>query len=79
MRLITVKMYNDIIKLDVGHETAIKGTAHALGLPPERVKEWVGKQKRQDESFLAFKFWLTKTVDWRSSGSSLEGHKLSAS
>ncbi len=45
MRLITVKMYNDIIKLDVGHETAIKGTAHALGLPPERVKEWVTKQK----------------------------------
>jgi hypothetical protein len=45
MRLITVKMYNDIIKLDVGHETAIKGTAHALGLPPERVKEWVMKQK----------------------------------
>jgi hypothetical protein len=45
MRLITVKMYNDIIKLDVGHETAIKGTAHALGLPPERVKEWVVKQK----------------------------------
>jgi|GEM_PF-467242 len=45
MRLITVKMYNDIIRLDVGHETAIKGTAHALGLPPERVKEWVMKQK----------------------------------
>jgi membrane associated rhomboid family serine protease len=45
MRLITVKMYHDIIKLDVGHDTAIKGTAHALGLPPERVKEWVGKQK----------------------------------
>jgi len=45
MRLITVKMYNDILKLDVGHETAIKGTAHALGLPPERVKEWVMKQK----------------------------------
>jgi len=45
MRLVTVKMYNDILKLDVGHETAIKGTAHALGLPPERVKEWVMKQR----------------------------------
>jgi membrane associated rhomboid family serine protease len=45
MRLMCVKMYNDILRLDVGHETAIKGTAHALGLPPERVKEWVAKQK----------------------------------
>jgi hypothetical protein len=40
-----VKMYNDILRLDVGHETAVKGTAHALGLPPERVKEWIAKQK----------------------------------
>ena len=45
MRLITVKMYNDILKLDVGHEMAIRGTSQALGLPPERVKEWVMKQK----------------------------------
>ena len=45
MRLMCVKMYNDILRLDVGQETAVKGTAHALGLPPERVKEWVAKQK----------------------------------
>jgi hypothetical protein len=45
IRLMCVKMYNDILRLDVGHETAVKGTSHALGLPPERVKEWVAKQK----------------------------------
>lgn len=45
IRLMTVKMYNDILRLDVGHETAVKGTSLSLGLPPERVKEWVSKQK----------------------------------
>lgn len=46
LRLQTVRMYNDILKLDVGHDTAIKGTKEvALGLPPERVKEWVIAQK----------------------------------
>ncbi|MBK7840338.1 MAG: hypothetical protein IPJ49_22205 [Candidatus Obscuribacter sp.] len=45
LRLQTVRMYNDILKLDVGHDTAIKGTSMALGLPPERVKEWVIAQK----------------------------------
>jgi membrane associated rhomboid family serine protease len=45
MRLMTVKMYNDILRLDVGHDMAIRGTSLALGLPPERVKEWVGAQK----------------------------------
>lgn len=45
MRLMTVKMYNDILRLDVGHDMAIRGTSQALGLPPERVKEWVNAQK----------------------------------
>lgn len=45
MRLMAVKMYNDILKLDVGHDMAIKGTSMALGLPPERVKEWILAQK----------------------------------
>lgn len=45
MRLMCVKMYNDILRLDVGHEMAIKGTSMSLGLPPERVREWVAAQK----------------------------------
>lgn len=45
LRLMAVKMYNDILKLDVGHDMAIRGTSMALGLPPERVKEWIGAQK----------------------------------
>ena len=45
IRLMTVKMYNDILKLDVGHEVAIRGTSQAMGLPPERVREWVMAQK----------------------------------
>jgi hypothetical protein len=45
IRLMTVKMYNDMLKLDVGHEVAIRGTSQAMGLPPERVREWVLAQK----------------------------------
>lgn len=45
MRLMAVKMYNDILKLDVGHDMAIRGTSMSLGLPPERVREWVSAQK----------------------------------
>ncbi len=45
LRLMAVKMYNDILKLDVGHEMAIKGTSMALGLPPERIREWITAQR----------------------------------
>ena len=40
-----IRKYNQILKLDVGHDVAIRGTSMALGLPEERVKEWVSQQK----------------------------------
>ncbi|MBZ0189036.1 MAG: rhomboid family intramembrane serine protease [Candidatus Obscuribacterales bacterium] len=45
VKLACIRYYNKILKLDVGHETAVKGTALALGLPEPRVREWVARQK----------------------------------
>lgn len=45
MKLACIRTYNKILKLDVGHETAIRGTSMALGLPEPRVREWVAQQK----------------------------------
>ena len=40
-----LKCYNELIELDVNHEDACKGTARKLGLPVEKVREWVQKNK----------------------------------
>jgi hypothetical protein len=40
-----LKRYHELIELDVHHEDALKGTARTLGLPYEKVKEWVAKNK----------------------------------
>jgi len=40
-----IRKYNDTLKLDVGHDAAVRTTAMALGLPEDRVKQWVAKQK----------------------------------
>ena len=45
LKLMTIRRYNDILKLDVGHEMAVRGTSMSMGLPEERVREWVAKQK----------------------------------
>lgn len=45
IKLMCIRKYNQILKLDVGHDVAIRGTSMALGLPEERVKEWVSQQK----------------------------------
>lgn len=45
MTLQCLKCYHDLVDLDVGHEEAIKGTARQLGLPYDKVKEWVQKNK----------------------------------
>lgn len=45
LKLMTIRKYNQILKLDVGHEVAIRGTSMAMGLPEERVKAWVAQQK----------------------------------
>jgi membrane associated rhomboid family serine protease len=45
MTLQCLKCYHELVDLDVGHEEAIKGTARQLGLPYDKVKEWVQKNK----------------------------------
>lgn len=45
VKLMCIRKYNDTLKLDVGHEAAVRTTAMALGLPEDRVKQWVAKQK----------------------------------
>ncbi len=45
IKLMAIKRYNELLKLDVSHEEALLGTAFTLGLPQERVKDWVQKQK----------------------------------
>lgn len=45
VKLMVIRKYNDTLKLDVGHEAAVRTTAMALGLPEDRVKQWVAKQK----------------------------------
>ncbi len=45
IKLMCIRKYNQILKLDVGHEVAVRGTSMALGLPEERVNEWVSQQK----------------------------------
>lgn len=45
LKLMTIRKYNQMLKLDVGHEVAVRGTSMALGLPEERVNMWVAEQK----------------------------------
>lgn len=45
VKLMVIRKYNDTLKLDVGHDAAVRTTAMALGLPEDRVKQWVAKQK----------------------------------
>ncbi|MBX9670185.1 MAG: hypothetical protein K2X93_21470 [Candidatus Obscuribacterales bacterium] len=45
VKLMCIRKYNEILKLDIGHEAAVRTTAMALGLPEDRVKQWVAKQK----------------------------------
>lgn len=45
MTLSAVKRYHELIDLDVCHEDALRGTARTLGLPYDKVKEWVAKNK----------------------------------
>lgn len=45
IKLMAIKRYNELLKLDVSHDEALLGTSFTLGLPLERVKDWVQKQK----------------------------------
>ncbi len=45
IKLMAIKRYNELLKLDVSHDEALLGTSFTLGLPLERVKDWVAKQK----------------------------------
>lgn len=45
MTLQALKTYRQLLDLDVSHDDAIKGTARALGLPQDKVKQWVAKNK----------------------------------
>jgi membrane associated rhomboid family serine protease len=45
IKLMCIRKYNEVLKLDVGHEAAVRTTSMALGLPEERVREWVAKQR----------------------------------
>ncbi len=45
VKLMCIRKYNDCVKLDVGHELAVRSTSMALGLPEERVRQWVSEKK----------------------------------
>ncbi len=45
LKLMVIRRYNDMLKLDVSHDLAIRGTSLALGLPEDRVKLWIRQQK----------------------------------
>jgi len=45
MTLMAVKRYHELLDLDVGHEQALAGTARTLGIPVEKVRVWVAKNK----------------------------------
>lgn len=40
-----IKQYYELLDLDVGHGSAVKGAAKHLGLPDEQVEDWVKKTK----------------------------------
>lgn len=45
LTLAALKRYYELLELDVNHDEALRGTARTLGLPYEKVKEWVAKNK----------------------------------
>lgn len=45
LTLAALKRYHELLELDVNHDEAIRGTARTLGLPYEKVREWVTKNK----------------------------------
>ena len=45
MTLSAVKRYHELVDMDVTHEDALRGTARTLGLPYDKVKQWVAKNK----------------------------------
>jgi membrane associated rhomboid family serine protease len=45
LKLEAIKRYNELVDLDVSPEDAIKGTARAMGLPIEQIRDWVIKNK----------------------------------
>lgn len=45
LTLAALKRYYELMELDVNHDEAIRGTARTLGLPVEKVREWVAKNK----------------------------------
>jgi hypothetical protein len=45
LKLEALKRYHELVDLDVSQEDAIKGTARAMGLPKEQVRDWVTKNK----------------------------------
>ncbi len=45
IKLMCIRKYNSILRLDVGHDVAVRGTSMALGLPEDRVRQWVTQQK----------------------------------
>jgi membrane associated rhomboid family serine protease len=45
LKLEAIKRYNELIDLDVSPDDAIKGTARAMGLPVEQIRDWVLKNK----------------------------------
>jgi Rhomboid family len=45
LTLAALKRYYELLELDVNHDEAIRGTARTLGLPYEKVREWVAKNK----------------------------------
>jgi membrane associated rhomboid family serine protease len=45
LKLEAIKRYNELVDLDVSPDDAIKGTARAMGLPNEQIRDWVTKNK----------------------------------
>ncbi len=45
LKMEALKRYHELVDLDVSQEDAIKGTARAMGLPKEQVRDWVTKNK----------------------------------
>lgn len=45
IKLVVLRRYNDMLKLDVPHKLAIRSVSMALGLPEDRVEQWVREKK----------------------------------
>jgi len=45
LKLEAIKRYNEMLDLDVDSESAIRGTAMAMGLPDDQVRTWISQNK----------------------------------